>query len=153
MRERPKRNPLRPSRKRLGDPQRRPDVCRPGQQEKTRHAGIGAALPVDPALDRLEQRRRLLELVDEERQLAFLDEPRRIGIGRPLWSRIVEGDPLGADIVGDLLCQGALAALARPGDDDDGRVGDRRLQRRPDVAWIEVVTDAPMLPDIYAVSF
>jgi hypothetical protein len=146
----PEWNSLRAPSEGLGDLGSGPDVGGPGQQEEPGRTGVGSTLTVDPALDRLDQARRLLELVDEEGEAALRDKAVRVGVRGGPRTRIVQADPLRPDIRGDLLRQSALAALTRADEDDDRSVPQRGFELGAYVSLEQRLIDAQNIADIYA---
>ena len=120
--ERGQRHPLRSAHEGLGDAKGRPDVRRAGEQEHPRRALSAGAGPVDPGLDRGQQGRRLLELVDAEGQCRVLDESSGVLVGRRTGTVVVEGHVSRTPLLGHRGCERALAGLARAYDDRYGRV-------------------------------
>src|SRR5665811_1331739 len=119
-------DPLRSTGERLRNLQSRPDV---GGASEKEHAGSPATFPpcsIYAALYCVEKIGCLLELVDEQWQITFLDESRRICIGGFAKSRVVKRNHGRAPIGRDPFGQGALAALTCANDDYHRRVRKRR---------------------------
>lgn len=109
------------------------------QHEDLRGAGeqeaAGPAVTVDGAFDDGKQTGRLLHLVDHQQAFLALDEAARIGQRRGEDHRLVQRQVAPAARRRHGLRKHALAGLARAGEQDDGRVGERvgkpRVQPTP----------------------
>jgi len=102
-------------------------VLRGGQVEQVGGAGeqeaAGRGVLVDGELERGDQARGALDLVDREQAAGVLcDESVRVGLGCLLGEAVVEGDEQAAALVDDGLRERGLPDLARALDHDDAGV-------------------------------
>jgi hypothetical protein len=119
--ERPELDSADPASERLGDPRCCEDVGGAGQQKTPR-----CRVLVDALLDRVEQVRNALDLVDQYRPAQAGDEAVWIEAGGLAGRLIVECDARGGVLAcHDLLGEGALADLPRTQDEHDSAVAER----------------------------
>jgi len=90
-------------------------------------AGRASAIHLD--LQRKEELRSALDLVDDRSVRKPRDEPRGIGLRGASGGVVVEVEIVEAEALSDLDRKRRLAALARPVDDDDRGVGERIDER------------------------
>ncbi|GEM28665.1 hypothetical protein NS2_69040 [Nocardia seriolae NBRC 15557] len=99
-------------------------MSRTGQQEPA-----GSAIGVDGLLDRQQQLRYSLYLVDDQEGIVE-DELRGVVAGRLPGLRLVEAPPSRADLPAYPCDQRALSALASPVDQDDASICERFMYCR-----------------------
>jgi hypothetical protein len=124
--ERPEGDDLHPAGERLGDPGQEEEVGRAGEQEAAR-----PAVAVDLRLDRQEEVRDALDLVQGDRAGKTGQEPRGIVLGSGADGRVVQGEIAGRALPGaQFLDQGALPDLARSVQQDDRSIPQGGEQER-----------------------
>ena len=109
-----------PSRQRVRQARNQQHVGRPGEQKPARRPAA-----VDRYLERREEPRRALDLVEDRALRQIGHEADRILRGRREWRGLVEVEVCVARTLTDLPRQRGLAALSRPMNQHDRRIGQR----------------------------
>ena len=106
-------------------------VAQTGQEQQIRRAGEheapGPTVAIDRELDRAQELRHPLDLVEDHAGRQRGHEPGRVAAGERKRRLVVEGDVGEAGL--ERAGKGRLAGLPRPEKADDGRVAECRLQR------------------------